>query len=266
MADAVAEYARHREAPDEWALGRFVVPLGKWGEFGKAVASLGPIDLPWPVSVLGAPSDAGVIGHLLSDSTRFLVQSVECKVELGDDLALLSTLPARGCDVFVEASRLADFDALAPSIAGIGASGKIRTGGVTAEAFPVARDVLRFLKACRGNGIRFKATAGLHHAVRGEYRLTYEPSPPIGVMFGFLNISVAVALLWFGADDQTVLAALEESSADAFEFHDAGITWRMHHLTLSQLDEARSEFFMGFGSCSFREPMAEIGLEAVPRP
>jgi len=125
--------------------------------------------------------------------------------------------------------------------------------------------VLSFLRACQSAGIRFKATAGLHHAVRGEYRLTYEPVPPTGVMFGFLNVALAAALLWFGRDDETVLAALEERSPESIELTDGGVSWRNERLTIAQLDEVRSEFFVGFGSCSFREPLAEIGLEALPR-
>jgi hypothetical protein len=84
-------------------------------------------------------------------------------------------------------------------------------------------------------------------------------------MFGFLNIAVAAALVWFGRDDDIVIAALEERSFEAFDFSEAGVMWRREHLTIGQLDEVRSEFFAGFGSCSFREPLAELGLEAVPR-
>jgi len=142
---------------------------------------------------------------------------------------------------------------------------KIRTGGVTRDDFPQTRDIIRFVRTCMAANVPFKATAGLHHAVRGEYRLTYEPVPPTGVMFGFLNVALAAALLWFGRDDDIVLAALEERSPASIELTDAGVSWRNERLTIAQLDEVRSEFFVGFGSCSFREPMAEIGLEALPR-
>jgi hypothetical protein len=101
-------------------------------------------------------------------------------------------------------------------------------------------------------------------AVRGEYRLTYEPEPPTGLMFGFLNVAIGAALLWFGRSDDVVLEVLDERSADAFRFSDSGVAWRGELLTRPELDEVRTSFFVGFGSCSFREPMAEIGLEAVP--
>jgi hypothetical protein len=94
--------------------------------------------------------------------------------------------------------------------------------------------------------------------------LTYEPSPPVGEMFGFLNVGVAAALTWFERGEGVVLAALEERSAEAFEFSDAGLSWRNERLTAAQLDEVRAEFFVGFGSCSFQEPLDELGLVASP--
>ncbi len=201
----------------------------------------------------------------MSEDSRLVVQAVECKAESVAEAAFASELAQRGLDVFVEPSKTADFPAIAAELARRGAAAKIRTGGVAADAFPTAREVLAFLHTCRDARIRFKATAGLHHAVRGEYRLTYAPSPPNGLMFGFLNIAMTAALLWFGRDDEVLIDVLEERSVDAFEFTDGGATWRDERLTLMQLDEVRSEFFAGFGSCSFREPMAEIGLEALPR-
>lgn len=84
-------------------------------------------------------------------------------------------------------------------------------------------------------------------------------------MFGFLNVAMAAAFLWIGRDHDIVIDILEERSAEAFEFTDDGASWRDERLTRRQLDEVRAAFFAGFGSCSFREPMAEIGLEALPR-
>ena len=53
---------------------------------------------------------------------------------------------------------------------------------------------------------------------------------------------------------------------DAFVFTDDGLAWRDERLSTAEIDDVRSRFFAGFGSCSFREPMAEIGVEAHPRP
>jgi hypothetical protein len=169
----------------------------------------------------------------------------------------------RGLSVFVEPTRPSEFDEMVTGLKRVGAAAKIRTGGITADAFPTAEHILSFMKTCRKAGLRFKATAGLHHAVRGEYRLTYEASPPTGEMFGFLNVAFAAALLRSGRPDSVVMSALLERAADAFEFTNDGARWRNNWLTSAELDAAHTEFFIGFGSCSFREPMADIGLGTV---
>ena len=261
MTDAVAEYARHRLAPDNWALGRFVVPFSRWNE----LETTAPKE-PWPVSVLAAPSDAPRIREIIDATDYGLeIEAVECKAATPAEALSASTLVQIGVDVYAEFAPTGALSRITTALRRAGAAAKIRTGGVTADAFPASRDVLSFLRACRKTGLRFKATAGLHHAVRGEYRLTYEPGAPVGTMYGFLNIAMAAAFSWFDRDDEIVLAVLEEREQDAFEFTDAGGSWRGKRLTRDQLYEVRREFFVGFGSCSFSEPMAEVGLQPVPR-
>ena len=96
---------------------------------------------------------------------------------------------------------------LVAAIARRGGRAKMRTGGVTAEAFPTAAQVLRFLRACTEARVPFKATAGLHHPLRAEYRLTYAPDSPRGTMFGFLNVFLTAVLLRHGLSDKDALGA-----------------------------------------------------------
>ena len=263
MNDAVVEYAQHRVGPDSWALGRFVVPFPRWNDLMSSFESVAAPDESWPVSLLAAAFDEPRILELAEHSTELRVESVETKATTIADLVNVKPLVERGLSVYVEPTRLADFEEIAPGIRRCGAAAKIRTGGVTTDAFPDAEQVLSFMKVCRKYGLHFKATAGLHHAVRGEYRLTYEPSPPMGEMFGFLNIAMAAALLLSGRPDAVVVAALNERSPEAFEFTNDGAMWRNNWLATAELEAAHNEFFVGFGSCSFREPMAELGLGTV---
>lgn len=263
MNDAVLEYAQHRGAHDSWALGRFVVPYPRWNDLMSSFESVAAPSESWPVSLLAAAHDEPRIIELAEHSTELRVESVETKATTIADLVNVKPMVERGLAVYVEPTRLSDFGEIAPGIRRSGAAAKMRTGGVTADAFPEAEEVLFFMKACRKFGLRFKATAGLHHAVRGEYRLTYEPSPPMGEMFGFLNIAMAAALLLSGRPDAVVVAALNERSPEAFEFSHDGAMWRNNWLATAELDAAHNEFFVGFGSCSFREPMAELGLGTV---
>ncbi len=170
-----------------------------------------------------------------------------------------------GAELFIEpASRAVDIESFVRAAGSAGAAAKIRTGGVTADAFPEPAFVVAFLGACRRWRVRFKATAGLHHAVRGSYALTYEPSSAKGLMFGFLNVAFAAAMTWVGRSEDEIRGALEERSASAFTVGDQSVSWRGVTLSSGELDDARSGLFAGFGSCSFREPMAELGLEPVP--
>jgi hypothetical protein len=263
MRDAVLEYAQHRGAPESWALGRFVVPFPRWNDLMGSFELIAASGESWPVSLLAAAHDETRILELAEHSTELRVESVETKASTIADLVNVKPIVERGLSVYVEATRLSDFEEIAPGVKRSGAAAKIRTGGVTADAFPEAEQVLAFMKTCRKLGLRFKATAGLHHAVRGEYRLTYEASPPVGEMFGFLNVAMAAALLLAGRPDAVVVGALNERSPDAFEFGNDGAMWRNNWLSSAELDAAHDEFFTGFGSCSFREPMSELGLGAV---
>jgi hypothetical protein len=129
---------------------------------------------------------------------------------------------------------------------------------VTAEAFPSARDLVEFLAACQAERVAFKATAGLHHPVRGSYNLTYEPDAKTGTMYGFVNVFVAAALLRHGVSEEIALKVLEESDASAFEFSSDGVAWRRQRISASELRAVRKEFAISFGSCSFREPVDEL--------
>src|SRR5690606_18447116 len=148
----------------------------------------------------------------------------------------------------------------APLIEAIGAAGahaKIRTGGVTADAFPDAAQVARFLAACVRLGVPFKATAGLHHPIRAAYPLTYAPDAPRGTMFGYLNVFLAAALLHGGGSEADATELLEETRLGAFSFSDHGVSWDGYRFTLDDLAESR-RLALGVGSCSFDEPLDDL--------
>ena len=133
-----------------------------------------------------------------------------------------------------------------------GQRAKIRTGGITPDAFPAIDDVAGFLRACREMGVAFKATAGLHHPLRCVKPLTYEPNAPTGTMHGFLNVFLAAAMLDH-AD-----AILAETDPGAFRFDDDHASWRDHRVSTSDLATMRRDFATSFGSCSFEEPINDL--------
>jgi hypothetical protein len=135
---------------------------------------------------------------------------------------------------------------------------KIRTGGLTPEAIPPAGELAAFLVDAASRRLPFKATAGLHHAIRALRPLTYAPDSPRAVMHGFLNVFAAAAFAWHGAEPATVLGIIEETDARAFVFLDRELHWRGRTLSVEQIRAARTEFAHSFGSCSFEEPVADL--------
>jgi hypothetical protein len=133
-------------------------------------------------------------------------------------------------------------------------------GGVVAEAFPAARQIAERMHLLADRCVAFKATAGLHHPLRAMQQLTYKADSPQAVMHGFLNVFCAAALLWNEPDQRQEAAwMLSERDADAITMDEA-MTWHNSGviLTAQQIREAREKFCIGFGSCSFTEPIDDL--------
>ena len=109
--------------------------------------------------------------------------------------------------MIVVLSHVLDPAALMASLASHGLSAKLRAGGITADRFPTTREAARFLVRARDAGVVVKATAGLHHAIRGEYRLTYVAESDAGTMHGFVNLVLAATLLMTGKIDEELADA-----------------------------------------------------------
>jgi len=155
--------------------------------------------------------------------------------------------------------------ALLPELAKRNLRAKIRTGGITADAFPSPERVAAFIRACKDAGVAFKATAGLHHPLRCVKPLTYEPNAAMGTMHGFVNVFIAAAFAMGGArsarqagETPAPLDILREEDAGAFGFTNEAASWRGHEVSTEELAKTRKEFALSFGSCSFEEPIADL--------
>jgi hypothetical protein len=263
MRAAAQEYARARRSPEAWMLGRFVVPASRLDELTEAAgAFLAAGDHPWRLAVLlGADprSEAAAIVALNERlSIRMAAETVELRASTPREVdGVLASLPAEAI-AYVELPTTADLVPLLKAVSSRGARAKMRTGGVTPQAIPPPDAVARFVVACAGAGVAFKATAGLHHPVRSLRPLTYAANGPRAVMHGFLNVFAAAALAREGGSPSDVEKLLREEDRDAFAFHDDGLTVGSLRLTASSLVAARSGFALSFGSCSFAEPVSAL--------
>jgi hypothetical protein len=261
MAEAVARYASYRAGTHRAMLGRFVVPVGRLAEFAAAARPHWERSArdPWPLSVLAGAADAPAhAAFARAHAAHAVADVVEAKAATAAEVGTLASAFPPGVTVYVEVPVRDDPAPLLAAVRRAGLRAKIRTGGVTSEAFPTAAEVARFLAACVALDLPFKATAGLHHPLRGEFPLTYAPDAPRGTMFGFLNIFLTAALLRGGAPAEDVAPLLEERDPRAIAVSTDAITWRGHRITTDALAAARAAFAGSFGSCSFEEPVTDL--------
>lgn len=266
MAGAAAEYAEHRLGADREGLGRFVVAASRLEELADTVAILPepPTSVsPWALAVVlgvNARADLVMVNAFTADPRHagLAVEALELKVTNPGEVAILAEAMPAGSAVFYEMPLADGMADIVAAIAEAGGYAKVRTGGVTPDAFPATDALTRFLLAVVRHHLPFKATAGLHHPFRGSFPLTYEPDAAHHVMHGFMNLLLATAELVGGGDGETAQAILEEDDADAFVPTTGGWCWRDRHYPDALLTTVRARHFLNFGSCSFREPMESL--------
>ena len=218
-ADALAEDARAQASPHAFMLGRLVWPASRLGELGGALR------------VLSVVADAPV-----PDDTR--IEAIE--VPPGTSMDFRGGTPAVFLELSLDSAQLADDVAALGRLGLVGA--KVRCGGA---ATPSVAQLAGFIRACREYGVPFKATAGLHHAVRR------------GNEHGFLNLLAAAV---FGDEEQ----ALADEDDDSFGLDATSFRWRDRRAGPEELERARA-FLRSIGSCSFFEPVEELeGLRMLP--
>ncbi len=129
---------------------------------------------------------------------------------------------------------------------------KLRTGGVTADAFPTSQEIAKALVTPATHQVPIKFTAGLHHPIR-QYRDEVQTK-----MHGFLNVLGAAVLAaehkW---DAHQTAVMLEDENAESFSFDDEFFAWREWKIDIKPLKNRR-KFVTSFGSCSFHEPREDL--------
>jgi hypothetical protein len=259
---AVRNYNSYRAGDDSWMLGRFVVGIGKLPELRGTIAAVRGKGEAWPVSVVAPDAAAATSVLRAADDPNVRIESVEVRAATVADVLLVSRAAPKTREVYIEVPLDASTPSLLDAIVGAKLRAKIRTGGVTAEAFPPPGEIVSFIRACLDRNLPFKATAGLHHPLRGSFRLTYAGSAPTGMMYGYLNVFLAAAFIRNGLGDREAAELLVESDPEAIVFEDDRIRWREHSVDAEGVRTMRTRLATSFGSCSFREPVDELPYRA----
>ncbi|MER6946658.1 hypothetical protein ABT294_21760 [Nonomuraea sp. NPDC000554] len=122
-----------------------------------------------------------------------------------------------------------------------GAALKLRCGGTAAEDFPPAEQLAAFIRFCADHDVPFKATAGLHHAVRHF-------DPTLGVdRHGFLNLVLAVCETVEDRDPVPVLRTT-----------DVGHLVRLARAVTEETAKRARRLLVSYGSCNTGTPIEDL--------
>jgi hypothetical protein len=275
---ALRNQAEYVQSPDAWMLGTFVLSVEQFDAARQLLSQFDPLH-PLRVAALGPKTenadaflealenaDAAIrslsrhnvdlvsISHLEMSLPRDNARPTQTGVALLKEArSILGNLP-----VFWEAppDRAEQTIALLAehnSDADLATFGyKLRTGGVTADAFPTSAQIARALVTPATYQLPIKFTAGLHHPLR-QYREEVQTR-----MYGFLNVLGAAVLAaehrW---DAHQTSVMLEDEKPDSFSFTNDFFAWREWKIDTKRL-QYRRRFVVSFGSCSFDEPRDDL--------
>lgn len=277
---ALQNYAGYVREADAWMLGPFILPTAQFDAAGRSVSQFDE-QHPLRISALGPRTDNAsafqqsltaamdtIASFRASCGSAVAVEQFEMPLPLdvnaGVIEAIRSGIASSQLNTFWEAAP----DAAATVIELVAAQNrahpegrlgfKLRTGGVTAEAFPSSAQIAGVLMAAANQDVPIKFTAGLHHPVRLFHDSVQTK------MHGFLNVLGAGVL---GLEHQWNKAEftqmLEDENSDSFSFSDDCFAWREWEISTERIRVQR-ELVTSLGSCSFDEPREDLrGLKLL---
>jgi hypothetical protein len=265
MPEAVINYATYRNSNYNWMLGRFVVGLSRLNEFYESAADFISRDAAtaWPIAIV-AGEDLFKTMRVVEDFNALrgpgvICDAIEMKTVTSYQVETVSASLPPGVKAYFEIEPIGGFAELITSVALAGQRAKLRTGGTTAEAFPSASDIVRFVQTCTAANVPFKATAGLHHPIRCFRPLTYEANAAKGTMHGFLNLFLMTGFAREAFRRSFLEDVMEDEFEEVFQFDPTCVKWRTEYtLNLHQIERLRTLGIQSFGSCSFEEPISDL--------
>jgi hypothetical protein len=260
MDAAVRRHRADEAAGNSVLTQRFLCPASALGELRARLR----LDERWRIGLIvdvGLDELATALSTVDADE-RLVLETIELRLPAVDDprsaverVTALASASTSGATVHVELSpAVAGWEDALDAVADAGLSAKVRCGGLEAAAFPSAEQLAAFVLAAVRRWVAFKATAGLHHAVR--YR-----DPQTGFTHhGFLNLLLAICAAVDGADIDEVAEVL---------LVDDGVALAERARAVPPRTAARARsLFQAYGSCSTSEPVEDLtalGLLEVAR-
>jgi hypothetical protein len=269
---ALANQSDYVRSPEAWMLGAFILRVDQFTAAKEHLSQFDPKH-PLRISALGPKTDnAAAFREVLPKISAAIRSFSAHNVDLISVNQLEMPLPTdANLDLLTDAQSIVGelmtfwetpVETAARTIAllaehnsetdSLAFGYKLRTGGVTADAFPTSTQIAKALVIPADYQVPIKFTAGLHHPVR-QFREEVQTK-----MHGFLNVLGAAVLAaehrW---DEQQTSRMLEDENAGSFSFDDDFFGWRECKIDIDRL-EARRKFVTSFGSCSFDEPREDL--------
>jgi hypothetical protein len=243
MAEAVARHRSDEGEGDAGGVlsGRFVCPATRLEELLAELGDGEGIRVALIVAPFADEEISGAVRAMAADD-RLELSGLEGPLPAA---VIPATLPS-GVPSFAEIPVTGDWEGPLAALAALGdrVGAKIRCGGVRSELFPSSEQLGTLVHACARRHVAFKATAGLHHAVR------YRDEETGFTHHGFVNLLLAAARASAGAHLDELIEVLDCSEASQLAA-EAG------SLSPEQARRTR-QLFVSYGSCSTSEPVEDL--------
>ena len=273
MPAAVAAHVSHESAWFNELTGPFVCPETRLAELGRAMTAASTPWIDLSLVVTGGADAVSAATDAVAADPRLRLRAIEVPASKDADpatavaevAAALDNVPLAGAAGYIEypLAAIADPAAAGPLLDVADQHGyrpKLRTGGVTPDAFPGEETLAGCLAAVAGRRIQFKCTAGLHHAVRCTSGGVPGGNENPGLeQHGFLNVLLATGAAADGADVSEIAAIIGQRDTAAI----AAATGALDVETAAEI----RWLFTSFGTCSTDEPVADLvslGLLSKP--
>lgn len=257
LSDAIPTHVAHKRSRHAAMVGPFVFPAQQLDRLSANVRNLEhPIELILTVSsgteaVLPALTQLRALDNIELASMEIAMAPGQSSTDLFVALNQISS-EATDINTVVEVPRDARRVQVLAEMAGTHYAAKFRTGGVEESAYPSETELAEAIWAAVNYGVRFKLTAGLHHAVRNT-----DPHSQFE-QHGFLNVMVATYQARHGASTEVIAETLAERDGPR-------LAADLNGLSAEAARELRASF-LSFGTCSITDPMTELdGLGLLAR-
>lgn len=271
LEQALENHASYVRSSDAWMLGTFILPVAQFDaaaphfelfddQHPLRISALGPKTTDASAFREALAQAANAISQLRSDNIH--VEQFEMALPNESDAALVHEISERFRNASVRTFWEAPPDRAEETILLIREQNrsrsakplgfKLRTGGVTADAFPSSRQIARAIVAAAKHDVPIKFTAGLHHPIR-MFRVEVNAK-----MHGFLNVlGAAVFAREEGWTADQAVVMLDDENPHSFSFGGDTFAWRDHEISAARIAQHR-DFVTSFGSCSFDEPREDL--------